>query len=86
MSVHGVRKLVGAIVLGAALVALAGCGDSDSTGGAAAQGGGPGVERPQTLAQKATTRPTSIGLTTEIGKDDPRRQEGRLHQLRRRGL
>jgi ABC-type sugar transport system substrate-binding protein len=71
MSIHGLRKLVGALVLGAALVAAAGCGDSESSGGSAAQGGGPGIAEAQTLAQKATTRPTSIGFTTEIGKDVP---------------
>jgi ABC-type sugar transport system substrate-binding protein len=70
MSVHGVRKLVGALVLGAALVA-AGCGDSESSGGSAAQGGGAGVAEAQALAEKATARPTSIGLTAEIGKDVP---------------
>ena len=71
MSVHGLRNLVGAVVLGAALVALAGCGDSESSGGSAAQGGGPGVAEAQTLAEKATTRPTSIGLETAIGKEVP---------------
>ena len=71
MSVHGLRNLVGAVVLGAALVALAGCGDSGSSGGSAAQGGGPGVAEAQSLAEKATTRPTSIGLETAIGKDVP---------------
>jgi ABC-type sugar transport system substrate-binding protein len=71
MSVHGLRNLVGAVVLGAALVALAGCGDSESSGGSAAQGGGPGVAEAQSLAQKATTRPTSIGLEAAIGKEVP---------------
>ena len=71
MSVHGLRNLVGAVVLGAALVALAGCGDSGSSGGSAAQGGGPGVAEAQSLAEKATTRPTSIGLEAAIGKEVP---------------
>ena len=72
MSVHGLRNLVGALALGAALVAVAGCGDSSSGGGSAAQGGGgPGVAEALTLAEKATTRPTSIGLTTAIGKSVP---------------
>ena len=71
MSVHGLRNLVGAVVLGAALVALAGCGDSESSGGSAAQGGGPGVAEAQSLAEKATTRPTSIGLEAAIGKEVP---------------
>src|SRR5215218_9767502 len=69
MSVHGLRNLVGALVLGAALVAVAGCGESG--GGTAAQGGGPGVAEAQTLAEKATTRPTSVGLEAAIGKDVP---------------
>jgi ABC-type sugar transport system substrate-binding protein len=71
MSVHGLRKLVGAVVLGSALVALAGCGDSESSGGSAAQGGGPGVAEAQSLAEQATTRPTSIGLKAAIGKEVP---------------
>ena len=71
MSVHGLRNLVGALVLGAALVAVAGCGDSESGGGSAAQGGGPGVAEAQSIAEKATTRPTTLGFTTAIGKDVP---------------
>jgi ABC-type sugar transport system substrate-binding protein len=71
MSVHVLRNLVGVIVLGAALVALAACGDSESSGGSAAQGGGPGVAEAQSLAEKATTRPTSIGLEAAIGKEVP---------------
>jgi ABC-type sugar transport system substrate-binding protein len=71
MSVHGLRNLVGALVLGAALVAVAGCGDDESSGASAAQGGGAGVAEAQTIADKATTRPTTIGLTKPIGKDIP---------------
>ena len=71
MSVHGLRNFVGALVLGAALVAVAGCGDSESSGGSAAQGGGPGVAEAQTIAEKATTRPTTLGFTKAIGKDVP---------------
>ena len=76
MSVHGLRnrvyKGVGVLVLGAAFVAATGCGDSGSSGGSAAQGGGgPGVAEALALAEKATTRPTSIGLTTAIGKSVP---------------
>jgi ABC-type sugar transport system substrate-binding protein len=33
--------------------------------------GGPGIAEAQTLASKATTRPTSIGLAKAIGKDVP---------------
>src|SRR5687767_3445492 len=71
MSVRGLRNFVGALVLGAALVAVAGCGDSESGGGSAAQGGGPGVAEAQTIAEKATTRPTTLGFTKAIGKDVP---------------
>jgi ABC-type sugar transport system substrate-binding protein len=72
MSVNALRNLVGALALGAALVVVAGCGDSGSSGGSATQGGGgPGVTEAQTLAEKATTRPTSIGLTAAIEKDVP---------------
>jgi ABC-type sugar transport system substrate-binding protein len=75
MSINDLRsrahKGAGLLVLGAALVAATGCGDSGSGGGSAAQGGGPGVAEAQTLAEKATTRPTSIGLTAAIGKAVP---------------
>ena len=58
-------------MLGGALVAV-GCGSDDSgSSGSSAQGGGPGVEKALSLAEKATTRPTSIGLTAAIGKDVP---------------
>ena len=70
MSVHRLRNFVGALVLGAALVAVAGCGDSES-GGSAAQGGGPGVAEAQTIAEKVTTRPTTLGFMKAIGKDVP---------------
>ena len=70
MSVRGLRNFVGALVLGAALVAVAGCGDSES-GGSAAQGGGPGVAEAQSIAEKATTRPTTLGFTKPIGKEIP---------------
>jgi ABC-type sugar transport system substrate-binding protein len=76
MSVHGLRrharKGVGLVVLGAALVAATGCGDSESNAGAAAQGdGGPGVAKAQAQAKKVTTRPTSIEFDKPIGKDVP---------------
>src|SRR5215207_2076205 len=75
MSIHGLRnrayKGAALVVLGAGLVAASGCGDSDSGGGSAAQGGGAGVTEAQTLAEKATTRPTSVGLEAAIGKDVP---------------
>ena len=71
MSVHRLRKGLALVVLGGALVAV-GCGSDDSgSSGSSAQGGGPGVEKALSLAEKATTRPTSIGLTAAIGKDVP---------------
>ena len=71
MSVHGLRNLVGALALGAALAAVAGCGDEEPSAGPAAKSGGPGVAEAQALAQKATTRPTTIGLENAIGKEVP---------------
>jgi ABC-type sugar transport system substrate-binding protein len=74
MSTHGLRngayKGAALLVLGAALAAVTGCG-SDSGGSAAGGGGGAGVAEALTLTQKATTRPTSIGLTKPIGKPVP---------------
>jgi len=75
MTIHGLRsgayKGAALLALGAAVAAATGCG-SDS-GGSAAQsnGGGAGVAEAQTLAERATTRPTSIGLTKPIGKPVP---------------
>src|SRR5215216_6168971 len=75
MTIHGLRsgayKGAALLALGAAVAAATGCG-SDS-GGSAAQsnGGGAGVVEAQTLAERATTRPTSIGLTKPIGKPVP---------------
>jgi ribose transport system substrate-binding protein len=72
------RKAAPFLVLGAILVAVvvavvaAGGGGGDSDAGPAAQGGGgAGVAKATALAQKATTRPTSIGLTKPIGKPVP---------------
>jgi ABC-type sugar transport system substrate-binding protein len=74
MSTHtlrnGAHKGAALLVLGAALVAAAGCG-SNSGGSTAQGGGGAGVAEAQTLAKQATTRPTSIGLTKPIGKPVP---------------
>jgi ribose transport system substrate-binding protein len=70
MSTHSLRKRAALLVLGAGLVAAAGCG-SDSGGSTAQGGGGAGVAKAQTLAQQASTRPTSIGLTKPIGKAVP---------------
>jgi ribose transport system substrate-binding protein len=74
MSIHGLRnrayKSAAVLVLGAALAAAAGCG-SDSSGSAASGGGGAGVAEALAVAQKSTTRPTSIGITKPIGKPVP---------------
>ena len=73
------RKAAPFLVLGAILVAVvvaviaANGGGGGSNGGPAAQGGGDaGVAEAAAVAQKATERPTSIGLTTPIGKPVPR--------------
>jgi ABC-type sugar transport system substrate-binding protein len=81
MSVSGlsnrVVRGVGALVLGATLVAVSACGSnsgagSTSSSGSAAQGTSqPGVLKAQALAEKATTRPTSIGLDQPVGKPIP---------------
>ncbi len=65
--------LVLATILAAVVVAvLAANGGGESNGGPASPGGGgAGVAQATALAQKATTRPTSIGLTTPIGKPVP---------------
>ena len=74
MSVHTLRnsayRSATLIVLGAALVAAAGCG-SDSGSSTGQSGGGPGVAKAQALAKEATTRPTSLGITESIGKPVP---------------
>jgi len=63
-------------MLGAALITVSACG-SNSGGGSssnssAAQGTArPGVLEAQALAQKATTRPTTIGLVQPVGKPIP---------------
>jgi len=54
-----------------AVVASSGGGDGSSGDPAAQGGGGAGVAEATALAQKATARPTSIGLTTPIGKPVP---------------
>ncbi len=74
MSNHGLRYLAGVVALGAALAASGCGGDSNggSSGGSAASGSaGPGVSEAAALARKATTRPTTIGLTTPVGKPIP---------------
>ena len=54
-----------------AVVASSGGGDGSNGAPAAQGGGGAGVAEATALAQKATARPTSIGLTTPIGKPVP---------------
>ena len=74
MSNHGLRYLAGVVALGAALAASGCGGDSSggSSGGCAAYGSaGPGVSEAAALARKATTRPTTIGLSTPVGKPIP---------------
>jgi ribose transport system substrate-binding protein len=72
------RKLAPFLVLTGILAAVvvavlvANGGGGESSGGPASPGGGSaGVAQATALAQKATTRPTSIGLTTPIGKPVP---------------
>jgi ribose transport system substrate-binding protein len=73
MSVHGLRnrayKGAGFLVVAAALFA-AGCG-SDSDGGSAASGADADVSAAKTLAQQASTRPTSLELAEPVGKQIP---------------
>jgi ribose transport system substrate-binding protein len=68
------RRHAAFLVLGAALVAASGCGD-DSGGAAAtdqpAATGGSGVAQAQALVQKASARPTSVGITKPVGKAIP---------------
>jgi ABC-type sugar transport system substrate-binding protein len=74
MSVHVLRrharKSAALVVLGAALVA-SGCGSTSSGGSPAQSSGGAGLAQARALAQKVTTRPTSIGLATPVGKSVP---------------
>src|SRR5215216_3997488 len=72
------RKLAPFLVLTGILAAVvvavlvANGGGGESSGGPASPGGGSaGVAQATALAQKATARPTSIGLETPIGKDIP---------------
>src|SRR3954454_24699994 len=61
------------LLLGATMAAATACGSSgnSSSGSPTKAGGSAGVSRAQTLAQQATTRPTTIGLATAVGKPVP---------------
>jgi ABC-type sugar transport system substrate-binding protein len=69
MSIHGLRRGTALVVLGAALVAASGCG-SDSDGGSGASGGAD-LTAAQALAQRASTRPTTLDLAKPVGKEIP---------------
>jgi ABC-type sugar transport system substrate-binding protein len=78
MSVHRLtiraRRAASLVVLGAALVGVAGCGGDDSGGASAAASSGAaaaGVAKAQALVAKTTARPTSVGLTKPVGKAIP---------------
>ena len=72
MSVHGFRSLVGVLAVAATLSACGSDSGDEAGSTSAAQGStGPGVAEAQALAQKATARPTTIGLTDPIGKPIP---------------
>src|ERR1044071_5877087 len=66
-----VLVLAAAVVVAVVVAAVAG-GGGGSNGGSTAQGGdAAGLAKAKAGAHAATTRPTSIGLTTPIGKPVP---------------
>jgi len=66
-----VLVLAAAVVVAVVVAAVAG-GGGGSNGGSTAQGGdAAGLAKAKAVAHAATTRPTSIGLTTPIGKPVP---------------
>ena len=73
MSVHGLRNRVGARSRARRRARRGGADAAIVTRRRLRRSGsgGPGVAEAQALAEKATTRPTSIGLTTPIGKQVP---------------
>ena len=72
MPVNGLRKLVGVLALGATLAACGSQSNEGSSGGSAAAGSsGASVSKAQALAQQVTTRPTTLGLATAVGKPVP---------------
>jgi ABC-type sugar transport system substrate-binding protein len=63
------RSLALAAIAGG-LIAASGCGDDDSAAGSG-EVDAAGVARAEALVKKASTRPTSIGLTKPVGKEIP---------------
>src|SRR3954451_24516158 len=69
-----IHKGAALLLLGATMVAATACGSSagSSTSGSPSKtADSAGVTRAQTLAQQATTRPTTIGLPPAVGKPVP---------------
>src|SRR3954451_6402370 len=68
-----IHKGAALLLLGATMVTATACGSaSNSTSGSPSKTGeSAGVTRAQTLAQQATTRPTTIGLAAAVGKPVP---------------
>src|SRR4051794_41189906 len=70
-----IHKGAAVLLLGATMAAATACGSSannTSSGGSPSKAGGDaGITRAQSLAQQATTRPTTIGLDTAVGKPVP---------------
>ena len=72
MPVNGLGRLVGVLALGATLGACGSQSNEGSSGSSTARGSSDaGVAKAQALAREATTRPTTVGLTTPIGKPVP---------------
>src|SRR3954447_20598490 len=72
MPVNSLRKLVAVLALGATFAACGSQSNEGSSGGAAAGGSsGASVAKAQALAQQVTTRPTTLGLATAVGKPVP---------------
>src|SRR3954469_11596523 len=68
-----IHKGAALLLLGATMAAATACGSSgnSSSGSPTKAGGSAGVARAKSLAQQATTRPTTIGLATAVGKPVP---------------
>jgi ABC-type sugar transport system substrate-binding protein len=72
MPVNGLGKIVGVLALGATLGACGSQSNEGSSGSSAARGSSAaGLAKAQALAREATTRPTTVGVTTPIGKPVP---------------